>query len=97
MALNDFSSITRFRVAFCDIDMLQHVNNASCIVWAETVRCNDLDEVLGKFLCGTCGIILAKTEFEYLHPLDYREEVVVAAGFLVSDESRSISSTRSGA
>jgi len=78
MALADFRTLMRFHVPFCDIDMLQHVNNASYIVWAETVRCNYLDEVLGKFLSGTCGIILAKTEFEYLHPLDYREEVVVA-------------------
>jgi len=36
MALDEFSSITRFRVSFCDIDMLQHVNNAVYVVWAET-------------------------------------------------------------
>jgi acyl-CoA thioester hydrolase len=58
--------------------MLQHVNNAAYVVWAETVRCNYFDEVLGNSPTGTCGIILAKTEFEYLHPLDYREEVAIA-------------------
>ena len=68
----------RFRVPFCDVDMLQHVNNAAYVVWAETIRCNYFDEVFGGFQAGARGIILAKVEFEYLHPLDYREEVAVA-------------------
>jgi acyl-CoA thioester hydrolase len=68
----------RFRVPFCDVDMLQHVNNVAYVTWAETVRCNYFDEVFGTFRNKTCGIILAKTELEYLHPLDYREAVAVA-------------------
>lgn len=78
MALADFRCSMRFRVPFCDVDMLQHVNNAAYVVWAETIRCNYFDEVFGGFRTGPRGIILAKVEFEYLHPLDYREEVVVA-------------------
>ena len=31
MPLTDFRSITRFRVPFCDIDMMQHVNNAAYV------------------------------------------------------------------
>jgi len=77
MAISDFRCTMRFRVPFCDIDMLQHVNNTAYVVWAETVRCTYFDEVLGESLVGPCGIILARTEFDYLHPLDYREEVVI--------------------
>jgi acyl-CoA thioester hydrolase len=78
MAITDFRCTMRFRVPFCDIDMLQHVNNTAYVVWAETIRCNYFDEVLGESLTGSNGIILARTEFDYLHPLDYREDVAVA-------------------
>ena len=77
MALDEFSSITRFRVPFCDIDMLQHVNNASYVVWVETVRCNYFADVLKESLAGTNGVILARLELDYEQPLDYREDVAV--------------------
>jgi acyl-CoA thioester hydrolase len=77
MALSDFRCIIRFRVPFCDIDMLQHVNNASYVVWAETARCVYFDEVIKESLTGTSGIILARLELDYEQPLDYREEVAV--------------------
>ena len=77
MPLADFRCITRFRVPYCDMDMLQHVNHASYIVWAETARCNYFDEVFKTPLTGSNGMILAKLQFEYEQPLDYREEVAV--------------------
>jgi acyl-CoA thioester hydrolase len=77
MALTDFQCITRFQVPFCDIDMLQHVNNASYVVWVETVRCNYFAEVLKESLAGANGVILARLELDYEQPLDYREEVAV--------------------
>jgi acyl-CoA thioester hydrolase len=77
MALADFRCTTRFRVPFCDIDMLQHVNNASYVVWAETARCAYFAEVLKESLAGANGIILARLELDYEQPLDYREEVAV--------------------
>lgn len=77
MPLSDFRSITRFRVPFCDIDMLQHVNNAAYVVWAETARCVYFDEVLGESLSGSTGMILAKLEITYERPLAYREHVAV--------------------
>jgi acyl-CoA thioester hydrolase len=77
MALSDFSSVTRFQVPFCDIDMLQHVNNAAYVVWAETARCVYFDEVLGESLTGANGIILAKIELNYDRPLEYREHVAI--------------------
>ena len=78
MALTDFRCIHRFRVPFCDVDMLQHVNNASYVVWVETVRCIYFAEVLKESLAGANGIILARLELDYEQPLDYREEVAVA-------------------
>ncbi len=79
MSLTDFRSITRFRVPFCDIDMMQHVNNAAYVVWAETARCVYFDEVLGGGLNGREGIILAKLEITYERPLEYRDNVAVAS------------------
>jgi acyl-CoA thioester hydrolase len=77
MALSDFRCITRFRVPFCDVDMLQHVNNVSYAVWAETIRGIYIEEVLKASLSGANGIIMARLELDYEQPLDYREEVAV--------------------
>jgi acyl-CoA thioester hydrolase len=79
MALNEFSSITRFRVPFCDIDMLQHVNNAAYAVWAETARCMYFEDVLHESLTGTSGMVVAKLEIHYERALTYLEHVAVAA------------------
>jgi acyl-CoA thioester hydrolase len=77
MALADFRYVLRFRVPFCDVDMLQHANHASYVVWAENARSAYFDEILGGSISGTNGIILARLEFRYENPLDYREEVAV--------------------
>jgi acyl-CoA thioester hydrolase len=77
LALADFRCVMRFRVPFCDVDMLQHVNNAAYVVWAETIRCVYFDEVLKESLSGSNGIILARLGIDYEQPLDYREEVAV--------------------
>lgn len=78
MPLADFRCINRFRVPFCDIDMLGHVNHAAYVVWAETARCLYFDEVLKERISGERGIILAHLEFDYEQPLDYLEEAAVA-------------------
>jgi len=77
MPLTDFRCVSRFRVPYCDVDMMHHVNHAAYIVWAETVRCDYFTEVLKEPLHGTNGMILARLQFEYAQPLDYREEVAV--------------------
>jgi acyl-CoA thioester hydrolase len=79
LALNEFRSIMRFRVPFCDIDMLQHVNNAAYAVWAETARCIYFDEVLHERLNGSAGMVVAKLEINYERALTYLENVAVAA------------------
>ena len=78
MPLTDFRCVNRFRVPYSDVDMLQHVNHAAYIVWAETVRCEYFTEVLKERLNGANGMILARLQFNYEQPLDYREEVAVA-------------------
>ncbi len=77
MAMADFRCTMRFRVPFCDVDMMQHVNHASYIVWAETVRCTYFGEVIGEPLNGSKGNILAQLTFEYEQPIDFREEVAI--------------------
>jgi acyl-CoA thioester hydrolase len=57
--------------------MMQHVNHASYIVWAETARCIYFAEVLKEPINGANGVILARLQFDYEQPLDYREEVAV--------------------
>lgn len=77
MALADYRCTMRFRVPFCDVDMMQHVNHAAYIVWAETVRCLYLSEVIKEPLNGSTGNILARLQFDYEEPVDFREEVSV--------------------
>ena len=78
MPLTDFRCVERFRVPYGDVDMLQHVNHAAYLVWVETARCNYFADVLKETLNGVNGMILARLQFEYPQPLDYREEVAVA-------------------
>ena len=78
MPLTDFRCITRFRVPYSDVDMMQHVNHAAYVVWAETARCVYFDEILREPINGANGMILARLHLDYGQPLDYREEVAVA-------------------
>lgn len=77
MAMSDFRCTMRFRVPFGNVDMMQHVNHAAYIVWAETVRCTYFGEVLRDLLNGSKGNILARLTFDYEQPLDFREEVAI--------------------
>jgi acyl-CoA thioester hydrolase len=76
MAIADFRCVMRFRVPFCDVDMMQHVNNAAYVVWAETIRASTsatywrIDHRREGHYHGAAGV-------DYEQPLDYREEVAV--------------------
>ena len=80
MPLSDFRYIDRFRVPYCDVDMLQHANHASYVVWAETARCGYFVEVLKEPITGPGGMILARLEFDYEEPLDFNEQVAIGCG-----------------
>jgi acyl-CoA thioester hydrolase len=77
MALPDYRCIIRFGVPFCDVDMMQHANHASYIVWAESARGIYFNDVLGESINGANGIVLVRLEFQYECPLDYLEQVAV--------------------
>jgi acyl-CoA thioester hydrolase len=77
MALADFCYVMRCRVAFGDVDMLQHVNNTAYLKWAETARCAYFNEVLQATLTSNNSVILVRLDFVYELPLDYREEVAI--------------------
>ena len=75
--LEGFRLIHRFRVPFCDVDMMRHVNNVAYARWAETMRTEYFGDVLQGSIGGTSGIILARTEIVYERPIAYRESVAV--------------------
>jgi acyl-CoA thioester hydrolase len=75
--LEGFRLIHRFRVPFCDVDMMRHVNNVAYARWAETMRTEYFGDVLEESIGGATGIILARTEIVYERPIAYRERVAV--------------------
>lgn len=68
MAITDFQYVMRFRVPFHDIDMMQHVNNASYVVWAETFAVITLRKYLEKHYRGASGVTAARVEMNYEQP-----------------------------
>ncbi len=75
--LEEYRLIHRFRVAFADVDMLQHVNNVAYMRWAEHIRTEYFTDVLGEHIGGTRGMILAKAAIVYENTIAYRESVAV--------------------
>lgn len=75
--LSDFRLVRKQRVAFEDVDMLQHVNHITFVRWAETMRCDYVADVLDENIFGTRGIIGAKIEFTYEAQVEYREHMVM--------------------
>ncbi len=74
--LEGFPLVTRFTIAFSDIDMLQHVNNVAYIRWCETVRTEYFARVVGN-INSEFGMIQANISFNYERQLHYREEIVI--------------------
>jgi acyl-CoA thioester hydrolase len=77
LALDEFSSITRFRVPLADIDMRQHLNNASYVVWAGAARMAYFEEVLREPEWGNTGFIVAQLVVSYERPLEHQESVAI--------------------
>ncbi len=68
-----------FRVPFSDIDMLGHANNTAYLRWAEAIRTEYLADVVGEFIGGERGMILAKITVTYESPIGYREPIAIGA------------------
>jgi acyl-CoA thioester hydrolase len=76
--LEHFRYVSRFNVAYADVDMMRHANNLAYLRWAEEQRAAYLSEVLGEVPYGERGIILLKIDCTYEQQLRYREPVACA-------------------
>lgn len=80
MKKDDFVFSIPIQVRFKDIDALGHVNNANHITYFEIVRTAYFKQVVGGEIdWRRQGIILARTEIDYLCPVFADEEVRVFA------------------
>ncbi len=75
--LEGFRHVTRFRVAFADVDMLRHANNIAYLRWAETTRTEYFADVLGSEITSARGMILVRLAIDYERQLSYREAVAI--------------------
>ena len=75
--LEAYRLVNRFRVPFGDIDMLGHANNTAYLRWAETIRTEYSAEILGSFIGGERGMILAKITVTYESAIGYREAIAI--------------------
>jgi len=78
----DDLSLFRFshpiEVRYADIDVLQHVNNATYFTYMETARLQYFVQVLGwKGDWSALGVIIAQSACEYKLPLVYGDSVQV--------------------
>ncbi len=75
--LDGYRFVHRFRVPFCDVDMLGHANNTAYLRWAETIRTEYLADVMGEHIGGRRGMILARVTVNYESPIAYREAIAI--------------------
>jgi acyl-CoA thioester hydrolase len=64
----------RLRVAYADIDVMDHVNNAKYFTYMETARCHYYGQLTGIHDMRRLDIIVAAEECQYLRGLRYDEE-----------------------
>jgi acyl-CoA thioester hydrolase len=73
------SLISKVEVRFVDIDAFQHVNNAVHLTYAEQARIEYFDLVLEETInWKSNGLILAKSEINYLQPILLKDSIEVA-------------------
>jgi acyl-CoA thioester hydrolase len=67
----------KIRVAFGDVDMMGHVNNAKYFTYFETARTNLLRESFAGFPQGQLSVIIAHAEIDYKAPAKWNDELEV--------------------
>jgi acyl-CoA thioester hydrolase len=73
-----FCFSTPIQVRFKDIDKLGHVNNATLLTYVETARVHYFNVALGdKNNWDETGVILARTEIDYLVPVFLHDNIKV--------------------
>lgn len=71
-----FNHHTAIQIRFVDIDKLGHVNNAVHLSYYETARVHYFHALFGKDInWEKTGMILAKSEIEYLIPVQLEDEL----------------------
>jgi acyl-CoA thioester hydrolase len=73
--LADYKFRTPVPIRFSDIDAYGHANNAVYLTYFEVARSNYWREVV-KWDWNTIGIILAKSEVNYLKPITLQDQIV---------------------
>ncbi len=74
--LSQFRFSHPIEVRYADIDVLQHVNNATYFTYMETARIQYFAEVLGwKGHWAELGVIIARADCEYKQPLVFGDTV----------------------
>ncbi len=66
---------TPLYIRFADVDILGHVNNACYISYIEQARIDFFDHHLPTHDWKNAGIILARTEIDYLSPLHLKDQI----------------------
>lgn len=70
--------IAPISVRFADLDKFNHVNNAVYLTYAEQARVHYFDDVLGDSIdWHEKGLILAKSEANYLAPILLHDKITV--------------------
>lgn len=64
----------RLRVAYVDVDVMDHVNNATYFTYMETARCHYYLRLTGLGRIRDLDIIVASQRCDYLRGLRYDEE-----------------------
>lgn len=67
--LADFKHRIPVQIRFCDLDGLNHVNNANYLSYIELARIDYFRSVLGMSMNDPKGVILAKATVDYLRPI----------------------------
>ncbi|MFI5218550.1 MAG: acyl-CoA thioesterase [Bacteroidia bacterium] len=70
-------SITPIQIRFCDVDKMNHVNNAVYLSYLELARLNYFKEVSAKIDWYSVGVIFARMEIDYRIPVMLNDKIFV--------------------
>ena len=76
MVYQDFKHCTPIQIRFCDVDRLDHVNNACYLNYVELGRVNYFNHVFRDSIdWNKKGFVLARTEMDHLAPIFLNDTV----------------------
>ncbi len=78
MELNLFKHKTKIEIRFVDMDKFKHVNNANYLTYVEQARIAYFGEAVDwKYDWSKQGVILARTEINFIVPIEFGDEIFV--------------------